>query len=277
MKTKIKAILFGVIALFLPAFNLSAQVLENIPGQTSAGSSNLIGYLDNLYKFGISITGILAVFMIALGAFSYIVTSAGNSSKMMNAKEMINNALIGLVIVLTAYLFLYVINPDLVGGTLKAPEEAINGIISSTTSGGETYALNPGDDCQGTLPGPSGTVVNSEQLSCTECEFGSVPKSTSGSSLPNTLVCDDDPVSAVSNTSVMSLDDAITDNNIEPNKLGCCEIPGSTAINGGSCGDASDGYTLEDCLDTAQSENKYDDSKFDTKAICQNGVGCVIK
>ncbi len=134
MNTKIKSVFFVLIVLLLPVFNVSAQIFGNIPGQETAGD-DLIEYLNNLYKFGISITGILAVFMIALGAFSYIVTSAGNSSKMMNAKEMINNALIGLIIVLTAYLILYVVNPDLVKGTLKAPEELIRDIASGGWEG----------------------------------------------------------------------------------------------------------------------------------------------
>ena len=127
---KLRQIFFIVIALLFPSVSALAQTLENIPGQDPVGSSDLTGYLNSLYKFGISISGILAIFMIGLGAFAYMVTSVGNSSKMSDAKEKIQNALIGLVIVLTAYLFLYVINPDLVGGTLSAPSTAVDDIIN---------------------------------------------------------------------------------------------------------------------------------------------------
>ena len=89
---------------------------ERIPGFEP--TRDFIEYLSNLYKFGISIAAILAIFMIAFGAFVYIVTSAGNSSKMGNAKDMIFNALYGLIIALVAYLILFVVNPDLVDGTL---------------------------------------------------------------------------------------------------------------------------------------------------------------
>lgn len=89
---------------------------ERIPG--AEPTSNFITYLGDLYKFGISIAAILAIFMIAFGAFVYIVTSAGNSSKMGNAKDMIFNAIYGLIIALIAYLILFVVNPDLVNGTL---------------------------------------------------------------------------------------------------------------------------------------------------------------
>ncbi len=164
---KLKQIFFISIALFFPVFKVFAQMLENIPGQSSVENSDLIGYLNNLYKFGISITGILAIFMIGVGAFAYIVTSVGNSSKMMDAKEKIQNALIGLVIALTAYLLLYVINPDLVGGTLSAPSTAITAVITTTTA-----TLTDGTECNdmsgpnpggGTSPGAplcSGGCIN---------------------------------------------------------------------------------------------------------------------
>jgi len=89
---------------------------EKIPGQGDI--STLQQYLEGLYKFGIAIVAILAVVMVAVGAFMYIVTAAGNASKMVNAKEIITNALFGLVMALVAWLILFVINPDLVGGTL---------------------------------------------------------------------------------------------------------------------------------------------------------------
>lgn len=190
-KQKLSIIL---IALFLPIFNISAQVLENIPGQNSVGGSNLIGYLNNLYKFGISITGILAVFMIALGAFSYIITSAGNTSKMMNAKEMINNALIGLVIVLTAYLFLYVINPDLVGGTLRTPREAVNNVISSNSSTGNSNT--------GTLA--DGTACNDGSVSpaCPTCPHCATCANGYHTDVSGNQVCGQSPSAVASPTTV---------------------------------------------------------------------------
>lgn len=101
---------------------------EKIPGQKQR--DNLIDYLNDLYTFGIAIAGILAVVMISLGAFSYIVTAGGNSSKILDAKDMITEAIFGLILALAAYLLLFVLNPDLIGGTVQAPTNVIN----STTS-----------------------------------------------------------------------------------------------------------------------------------------------
>lgn len=118
-----------LIALFYFADNVLAQgetiQMEEIPGQTGAtGRNNLIGYLESLYTFGIAIAAILAVFMIALGAFLYVVTSAGNASKIADAKKMITNAIVGLVLALIVWLILFVVNPDLIGGgiTLDSTE-----------------------------------------------------------------------------------------------------------------------------------------------------------
>lgn len=104
---------------------------EKIPGQSA--TSNFVEYLGNLYKFGIAIVGILAIFMISFGAFVYIVTSAGNASKMADAKDMIFSAIIGLILAMTAYLLLYLINPDLVKGTvMKFTKE---GVTTKTVKG----------------------------------------------------------------------------------------------------------------------------------------------
>jgi hypothetical protein len=155
--SKTKFIVFSLIALLIPLYNSVAQKLGNIPGQEDLdGTTSLIDYLNGLYKFGISITAILALFMIALGAFGYIVTSIGNPSKVMDAKEKITNALIGLIIALTAYLFLYVINPDLVTGTLEAPAKIIGDIT------GEDENLYDGVECD--YEGSCGSCLN-----CSDC------------------------------------------------------------------------------------------------------------
>ena len=179
---KIKKTFLIIVALFLPIFSVLAQQLEKIPGQTSVGDSDLIGYLNNLYKFGISITGILAVFMIAVGAFSYIVTSAGNPSKMSDAKSKITNALIGLTIALTAYLFLYVINPDLVKGTLNAPTTAIETVENPPVG------LPNGTPCSHTLAGGGFSDPHLTKL-CSDCIGGETNSVTIGSPMSGHWKC----------------------------------------------------------------------------------------
>ncbi len=110
------------------------KIHEQIPGQAGQagridgrdygeeGIDTLQDYLESAYKFGIAIVAILAVIMIGVGGFMYIVTSAGNAGKLANAKEIITSAILGLVMALLSWLILFVINPDLVGNALEGVE-----------------------------------------------------------------------------------------------------------------------------------------------------------
>ncbi|MFO7807355.1 MAG: pilin [Candidatus Moraniibacteriota bacterium] len=139
MNLKIKCFFGSILFNLCLIQQVSAQTLEKIPGQENT-TSNLVKYLNNLYLFGISAVAILAVFMIALGAFNYLVTAVGNPSKMQTAKETIVGALFGLALAFLAYLILYVINPDLVGGALGKPSKLVQGIMQEEQqSEGENY------------------------------------------------------------------------------------------------------------------------------------------
>ena len=94
--------------------------MESIPG--SGSPSDFPGYVQAIYKFGIWTVGIAAMLMISIGGFMYL-TSAGNTSKTGQAKEIITDAIIGVILALVSYLLLYTINPDLVKNSaeIQAP------------------------------------------------------------------------------------------------------------------------------------------------------------
>ncbi len=92
------------------------QLLEQIPGSTNTVGS-LKTYLEDMYRFAFWTVGIAVVLMLTVGGFMYM-TSAGNTSRMSTAKTVIFDAILGLILALMAWLFLYVINPDLVNLTL---------------------------------------------------------------------------------------------------------------------------------------------------------------
>jgi hypothetical protein len=112
--------------------------LEKIPGSENAGS-DLKSFIESIYKFGIWTVGIAAVLMITIGGFMYLA-SAGNTSKMDTAKNVITNAIIGLVVALSAYLILYVINPDLVNINISMKQ----GATSTTEKAGTTGKTGTG-------------------------------------------------------------------------------------------------------------------------------------
>lgn len=97
---------------------LQYQLLEKIPGTSGLGS-DLPGYVSAIYKMALIIVTLSAVLMLTVGGFMYL-TSAGNTASIGTAKGIIYDSLIGLVIALSAWLVLYVINPDLVEINLTA-------------------------------------------------------------------------------------------------------------------------------------------------------------
>jgi hypothetical protein len=83
---------------------------EKIPG--AQPTSEFIPYLKSIINFGFAIIGILALFMLIIGAYQYLMAvGSGNAS---DAKDTITSALLGLILGLTAWIILNTINPDLV-------------------------------------------------------------------------------------------------------------------------------------------------------------------
>jgi hypothetical protein len=93
---------------------LDYQLLESFPGffQKDEVLKDFPSMVLAIYKFGIWTVGIAGLFMLVVGGFMYMA-SAGNTSTAGNARGIIVDALVGIVAALGAYLFLYVINPDL--------------------------------------------------------------------------------------------------------------------------------------------------------------------
>jgi len=99
-----------------------------ISGSKLGPNSTLPEIINYVYKFALLACGITAFVSILIGAYKYI-TSAGNTSKAEDAKGQITQALLGILILLSAVLILRTINPDLVklSLTLPATEPGITG------------------------------------------------------------------------------------------------------------------------------------------------------
>ncbi|MFA5076183.1 MAG: hypothetical protein WC480_02065 [Patescibacteria group bacterium] len=70
-------------------------------------------YIGAIYRFGVSAASILAIVMIIIGGFIWL-TSAGNPTKITQAKSYISGALLGLMLALGSYTILRLVNPSLV-------------------------------------------------------------------------------------------------------------------------------------------------------------------
>lgn len=89
--------------------------METLPGFEAETSKpvDFYDYISMAYQVGIWSIGMLAMFMIIFGGYTYIA-AAGNNSSMEKGKTIITDAIIGLLLALVSYLVLYVINPDLI-------------------------------------------------------------------------------------------------------------------------------------------------------------------
>lgn len=117
-------IILGVLAIFVvntvffflspdaQSANFVYNATEKIPGFEEKGMSDFPTMIESLYKFSIWVVGICALFMITIGGFTYM-TAAGNTSTAGTGKKMITDAIIGLILVLTAALLFSVINPNI--------------------------------------------------------------------------------------------------------------------------------------------------------------------
>lgn len=139
------------------------RLLESFPGFFSKGEvvSDLPTMILAIYKFGIWTIGIAGLLMLTVGGVMYM-SSAGNNASIESAKNIIKDALLGIVAALGAYLFMYVINPDLT----KIDFSRLTSTTITETTVPPTAAVPDGGVCNGT----SISCCSSDpEISCTSC------------------------------------------------------------------------------------------------------------
>ena len=118
MNIKNIVIYFNIFLVFFTPFHVFAyekyKLLETIPFIGEKGSSDitLSKYLLGLYHLTLASIIIAALVMIIIGGYYYI-TSAGNQARSTRAKEIIWNAITGLVIAFFVGILFITINPDI--------------------------------------------------------------------------------------------------------------------------------------------------------------------
>ncbi|MFA6077879.1 MAG: pilin [Candidatus Paceibacterota bacterium] len=95
-------------------------------------------YLNLIFKIGIGIAAGLAVIQIVIGGIQYMASES--PFKIGDAKSKIEGAILGLILALGIYIFLYTINPDLVSLNLNIAKTApsMTGTTPSVSSGAGT-------------------------------------------------------------------------------------------------------------------------------------------
>jgi len=98
----------------IPTVNLTGATCQaNDDGTFFCQIPWLGQYLSGIYDYGLSIAGILAAIILMAGGVLWLV-SGGDAGKITQAKELIIGSVVGLIILFSAYLILFQVNPELV-------------------------------------------------------------------------------------------------------------------------------------------------------------------
>lgn len=91
---------------FVPLADVRGSRLEGI-----YASTDLASFINTLFTFAISVGAILAVLRLGWAGYLYMTTESWGS--MSRAKEVIGDVVLGLVLLLSIWLILHQINPDI--------------------------------------------------------------------------------------------------------------------------------------------------------------------
>ncbi len=115
-------------------------------------TTDLTGFVQYLYEWGITLGAVAVFYSLVMGGFKYL-TSTGSPDKMKDARDQIVSAFSGFVLLLSSFLILNTINPDLTD--LKIPELPEAGDVFSALEAPEEQPLKecskifiyPGQEC----------------------------------------------------------------------------------------------------------------------------------
>jgi hypothetical protein len=92
---------------FCPLANVDNSKL----GDIYSSSGTLSSFLNNIFRFALSIGAILAVLRLGWAGYLYMTSDSWGSKG--HAKEVIGDVVLGLLLLLGTWLILYQINPDI--------------------------------------------------------------------------------------------------------------------------------------------------------------------
>ncbi len=101
-------------------------------GVDLTGESTLLEFIDYVFRWGILLGGLAAFVILILAGFQYL-TSVGDPVKMQEARNRIRDAILGLILLLSTFLILNTLNPELT--TLVMPSPTPGGFGSGTFGG----------------------------------------------------------------------------------------------------------------------------------------------
>jgi hypothetical protein len=115
--------LYAVLLLATPHLARAAAIdIPCKPSTGTAANTDLFTCINQLYKYALIISSIAATFMIILAGYLYIF-SGGNDKRVSTAKSFISTSLLGIAVLLTGFLLLKQINPNLLSIKNITPQQ----------------------------------------------------------------------------------------------------------------------------------------------------------
>lgn len=125
-----------LVLLIAPVVALGADnfvPLAPIPNLDTGSNATLGSYINSLFFLIISVAAMLAVIKVVIGGFQYM-TQTSSTSATAKARETIRDAIIGLILLLSSYLILSIVNPQILSleslrFSALGPSDTVQGAI----------------------------------------------------------------------------------------------------------------------------------------------------
>jgi hypothetical protein len=99
---------------FIPQVTIpGSNFIKGTTVKLSPSTQTLAEYIKAIYNYMLAVVGLLAAVVIMIGGVVWL-TAGGNTERISQAKSWIGGSLIGLILALTSFLLLRIINPNLV-------------------------------------------------------------------------------------------------------------------------------------------------------------------
>jgi hypothetical protein len=142
----------------------------------SLSSATITTYIQAIYNYLLGAAAVLAVIVIAVGGFRYIIAAGG--AQIEEAKKMIVHAIVGLLIAVTSYVLLQTVNPQLT--VLRLPPiklvraDYLDQIQPVSMEGQACWTISDKAKCEASCPGCTCYVVQDSPLANALETFGTI-------------------------------------------------------------------------------------------------------
>jgi hypothetical protein len=145
MKPSKKVVIVLVLtAVLLPFYTVSAEVdtpeydpISVIPGVEEKGPVPPLGeYLNIIFDLAVGVAVILATLQLTYGAVLYMTSDVVGKKE--ESKERMQSSIIGLLLLLSTYLILYQINPDILSLKIGTPPPTATSTPTGEGQSGDT-------------------------------------------------------------------------------------------------------------------------------------------